>query len=259
MVVYAEYVFLNNFIIDYLLLKASVSVSGGQSSIKRLICCSIIGAIFATALPFLQVLKGVTVIKILVGIILGFLSCKQYRIKNSLLTISCLFAITFFTVGVYLCLSSIFSIKRFSVGLSLIAVIPVMLVVFFIKEYSIKIKEKQRFLSLVYDCEIIVNKVSIITKGFLDTGNRVYLNRTPVVLCGKKISEKLSMVLNDSDTYALNLTTFNGQRQIKALKNAEVKIYFSDSWHSYKKVAVGLSDRNIDYGIILHNDLFLGE
>jgi hypothetical protein len=234
-------------------------VSGGQSSKKRLFCCSVIGAIFATVLPFLQSLKEITLIKILVGVVLSFLSCKQCRFKKSLLTVSCFFAVTFFAVGVYLCLSSMFLVKSFSVGLSLIAVLPVLIVVFLIKEYSQKIKDSQKFLSLVYDCEIIVNMVSVKTKGFLDTGNRVYLNKIPVVLCSKKISEKLSMEVNDRDTYALNLTTFNGQRQIKALKNAELKIYFCDHWHSYKNVAVGLSDRNADYGIILHNDLFLGE
>ena len=259
MIVYAEYVFINNFLIDYLLLKASVTITGSQTCLKRLLICSFLGALFATALPFVQNIKGLSLIKVFVGFTMAFNSCKWYKLNNHLLTVGCFFAVSFFTVGVYLSFSYLLGFSKFSVGLSLLSVLPVVLVVFVIKNYSLSIRRRQKFLSLVYDCKITVGKKVFLTKGFLDTGNRVYLNQKPVIMCAKKISKELCLVANTMDTYALNLTTFNGQREIKAIKNVRVEIYFNGAWHIYKDVAVGLSDRRLEYGLILHNDLFLGE
>ena len=51
MTVYIEYAILDNFVIDWILLKATLSLTGRTAKKGRLFICSFIGAIFALITP----------------------------------------------------------------------------------------------------------------------------------------------------------------------------------------------------------------
>ena len=55
MTVYIEYVLIDNFIIDYLLLKTSLALSGVMVKRARLFFCAFLGAGFALLLPVISV------------------------------------------------------------------------------------------------------------------------------------------------------------------------------------------------------------
>ena len=55
MTVYIEYVIIDNFIIDYLLLKTSLVLSGANAQRARLLFCAVLGVGFSLLLPIISV------------------------------------------------------------------------------------------------------------------------------------------------------------------------------------------------------------
>jgi stage II sporulation protein GA (sporulation sigma-E factor processing peptidase) len=259
MVVYAEFVFINNLIIDYLLLKASNCVIGLRTCFLRLLFCAFLGAVFATLLPLISRVKGLLFIKITVGVIMALLSSKSYRVRSYIYLVVCFFAITFFAVGSVLCVCSILGFKNYSIGIYVFSVIPICFVLLLTKRYSKYFYSQKKFNSCVFNCDISVGDLTLKTNGFLDTGNRVFIGQKPVVICNKNISEKLLSVAFKQGTYALKLTTLGGKSEIQTIKNATLKIYFNDKWHIYENVALGLSKHSFSYGLILHSEVLSGD
>ncbi|MBO7186970.1 MAG: sigma-E processing peptidase SpoIIGA [Clostridia bacterium] len=109
---------------------------------------------------------------------------------------------------------------------------------------------KKRF---VYKTRLIIGENSYDCLGFLDTGNQVYDGVFPVVLCGKKLSQKIKNGTILVDTYVLKLTTAIGVGQVKLIKNA--KILVENLTNNYKIVSVGLLDKSLKSDLLLHPDL----
>ena len=74
MKVYIEYVLIDNFVIDYLLLKATFAVTGYPYSKGRLFLCAFLGSLFALLYPLIPVGEPfITISKILFGLFLTFI------------------------------------------------------------------------------------------------------------------------------------------------------------------------------------------
>ena len=54
MIVYIEYVLIDNFIIDYLMLKATFNLTGMPVKKRRLFLCAFLGAAIALMYPLMQ-------------------------------------------------------------------------------------------------------------------------------------------------------------------------------------------------------------
>ena len=82
MTVYIEYVLINNFIIDFFLLKTTFLLSGKSAKIYRLILASIFGSVVALIYPLVNLSPILTALfKLLVGIMLLVIS-KNYSEKK---------------------------------------------------------------------------------------------------------------------------------------------------------------------------------
>ena len=100
MTVYIEYVFIDNLIIDYLLFKATFTLTGNGYNKGRLLFCAFLGGVFALLYPLISAHTViVTVIKVLFGLLIMLLANSYRTKKNFYVNTVVFFGLTFLVGG----------------------------------------------------------------------------------------------------------------------------------------------------------------
>lgn len=261
MVVYIEYVLIDNFVIDYLLLKATFVITNLSVKKGRLFLLAFLGAIFALTYPFMQQIGFLlTIIKILFGLLLMLLATNYKSIKSYYVNTLIFFALTFLTGGVIIGLSNILGIElgtEFSIA---IIILPAYLIIKGITELIKYLYRRKDEVAFLYDIELTLNGKVVKTKGFLDTGNGLYYNNQPVIICNKGLF--LSFINSNSvlpKMEKIECKTVAGSSTLFAVKISTLKIYFNSEERIFNNVVMAISKvDSVDYQVILHSAL-MGE
>lgn len=256
MAVYIEYVLIDNFVIDYLLLKATFTLTGNGYKKGRLFLCAILGGIFALVYPLINTHAIlITLIKILFGILLMLLATNYRSAKNFYVNTLVFFAMTFLTggavIGIYSLLGLDYS-KEYSIALM---VLPVFLLIQGLTAVVKHIYRRKDIAILIFDCEIAVGESKLKVKGFTDTGNGLYDGDSPVIICGKKTIKKLFSGLKEiPKIYRLNFSTVSGKDDMLAVKLKYLKIYSGEQMNIFNNVTLCVAKSSVgnDYDVILH-------
>ena len=116
MTIYIEYVIINNLIIDYMLLKATFSLTRTEYRKRRLFLCSLFGALISLIYPLLEThFLILTLVKVLSGALIVVLANDYKKIKYFYINALVFFFCTFLTggaiIGVYNVLGVDYSIE----------------------------------------------------------------------------------------------------------------------------------------------------
>ena len=112
MIIYVEDVLINNFIIDYLMLKATFVLTGTPLSKGRLFLCAFLGAIIALIFPLIVSEKVLSsIIRILSGCLILLIAYKWKWIRSYFINLTVFFTYTFLLIGVILGIASIFNVN----------------------------------------------------------------------------------------------------------------------------------------------------
>ncbi|MCQ2387032.1 MAG: sigma-E processing peptidase SpoIIGA [Clostridia bacterium] len=252
MIIYIEYVLIENFIIDFLLLKATTKISKTKAKKIRIIISSIFGAVFSLIFPLIKVNQIVVILlKGLFGMILT-LWLYKWNSKRQF----------FFSLGIFLCLTFIsggliYSVKKYLISNELIilfSILSVYIITIIVKKIVNNVYKKKNVSSFIFDIEVGVGKTKINATGFLDSGNGVYDKNHPVIFCGVNVFKKL---LNNSSVKTLKKISFFsviGSDEKSAIVVDYVKIYFNGQANIIKDVRVCAIKKSIfcDCEFLLH-------
>ncbi len=254
MVVYVEYVFIDNLVIDYLLLKLTLQVLGVKPKKARLFLCALLGAGFALLMPVFT-FNNIALIfyKCFSGIIIFCLSIKKPNKKELYRGIIIFFLLTFLTGGAIIGIFSLFNVdynKELSIAL-MIAPVYLLIKAF---ESVIKYLYKRREVEVnCYKTVISLGGKSIECKGFVDTGNMLFDGDVPVIIVSK--STGVSLIGNSVPKIKyIDYQTTSNKDKMLTVQNATVEIYLGDKPSKIDNVRVGVSKVNIgaEYNVILH-------
>ena len=258
MTVYIEYVIINNVIIDYLMLKATFVLTGNPIHKRRLFLCAFLGGIVAMVYPALEVNQIIlTLVKIASGLLIVLLASEYKGVKSFYVNAVIFFFYTFLTGGVIIGVFNLFGIEYQTEFTVASIVIPVYLVLRFCGEVVKYFFQRKTVASLIYRVEVSHNKQTLATKGFLDTGNSLFDNGEPVILCDKKLAKRLiGENLVKIKFKKIEISTATGSRQNLAFKLDKLILYIADKAHIFENVTVCISHLNFNgYELILHPDL----
>ncbi len=256
MTVYIEYVLIDNFIIDYLLLKATFSTTGITVRKGRLFLCALLGALVALIYPlfskyyFLQ-----TVFKILSGMLIVLLCAKFKTAKTFVINALVFFSYTFITGGAIIGIYNVFGLSYESELTVAFIVIPVY---FLISGFTAVIKYlyRRKFVaSLTVKTELSYNGKKITLSGFYDTGNGVFDGDIPVIFCEKDTF--INLIGEDffgGKLKKIHVSTVSGQVENFAVKLDQLKIYNKDEPNIYNNVTLCAVNKSVGegYEVILH-------
>ncbi len=254
MTVYFEYVLIDNFVIDYLLLKTTFEIVGKTFSKKRLIFCSLLGAILSLIFPLISIEMIKIPLKICCGLFLTLIS-NAYNSKKEYYVVTVIFfALTFALGGAIIGVYQIFNIDyshEISIALMFLPVYILLKGIVVVVKFLYRRKDVMR---LVCKISLRLGEVEIEGKGFLDTGNGVFYNDRPVIFCGKSLAKKFFKGSNLPKMQTITVNTVNGQSKNIAFTLDEFKVWEGDEPNIYSNVMLCvLSEANWSgYEVILH-------
>lgn len=177
MIVYIEYVLIDNMIIDYVILYLTSLIMRVKISIIRLLFGAGIGTIFAYIMPFLNINSCLLmIIKILIGFLICICVNQNIRIKAFMLFYSIFLLMTFVMGG--LCIAIIFLLSGelilinyqldFPMG---VLILIICLYALYLKKVLYSLKKRSKITDYVYDVKLIENGKEIEILAFFDSGN----------------------------------------------------------------------------------------
>ncbi len=272
MQVYIEYAFLDNFIMDFLLIRISLKCAKIKTSVLRLIVASIIGTVLTITLSLFTFKSGILIVlKILLGLLIAFLGGSYIKVKDYFLGAFYFFLFTFLSGGIIIAVFNLAGIDYESYFiLNYDSVIPIgvtFLIVYLsskgftlLIENIIKNKENENFFR---KCEIVVKGKKLKAVGFIDTGNKLYDNFTglPVIIASQSFIKRLALNNSLPSTYKnLKIETVNGSSTIKIFYIDKLMIYKGTQMNIYNNVLLGEGYLNLDVGekcdLLLHSTLY---
>jgi len=272
MSIYVEYVIIDNFVVDLLILYLVARSLHLRSNKWRVIIGSVIGTIFALISPFL-VLTDVlmVVVKIILGIIMVSILARYKGVRQFCTAYLAFLTYTFLLGGACIGVLGLFNADITSmITLTYSYQVPVGLLILIIwiyvriiAEVSKYINKRKEVKSFLYDVIVENKNIRLNLAGFLDSGNHLYDEREslPVVVVNKGMFFKIFPDLktnksNAHDAHYIYYCTVSGYNQrMLVAKPTSFKVVLSDGEVILEKeVLIGLSNIKLEscYDCLLH-------
>ena len=272
MQVYIEYALLDNFIIDFLLLKISYKASRVKSGKLRLFIASVTGAIIAVLFPLLSLnLPFLVILKVLSGMLIVFIGGSYVKLSAFFTAFIYFLFFTFLSGGVIIAVFILAGIDyTLYYSLNYDSAIPIGVTVLFVYlstqgllyliDRIATVKETQNFLR---KCEVIIKGKKIKVNGYIDSGNKLYdeLTGLPIIVASQKFIKNMYLkgVLPERFR-TLNVSTVNGESAIKIFQVDKLLIYNGVKVNIYNNVLLGEAHTHfgdaLGYELLLHSTLY---
>ncbi|MBQ8886001.1 MAG: sigma-E processing peptidase SpoIIGA [Clostridia bacterium] len=242
MEVYIEIAFLENFLIDGMLLTLSLKAARRKTSVLRIILASALGAVFAIIFPLLSLGKTAALaLKFPVGALLCFVAIGEKGAGRYALSVVFFYALSFALGGMLLAIFGAFSLPYEAAQSGyLIASAPVggmiagcfffaLFALWFIK----RLHARRRIMRFIYPCRVVCGEREIAADGFLDSGNRAAVAEEETLFGALKsrplnfISPELAFELlgEAAMTAETTVQTVSGRKKIKIFRADKLEIY----------------------------------
>lgn len=271
MEVYLEYVIIDNFLFDYMLLKLA-HIKRSSSIFKGgIFYGATIGTVVAIFIPLIQI---PTLLLFLIKIALGFLmllvSAKFNSLKQLLSTYIKFVALTFVFGGAIYAVLGFLKIdystlyKSYTiVPLSLIILLAVSIYRCCFKFFC-TLYEKRLIYPFVRECELQNRGKSIDIVGLIDSGNQlIYNNFTSVCIAGERLVNRLKECdLLGESIGSIEVRTVSGRCEILLYKFESIKIYLHGKSNIIEGPIIGIGTQAInlseEYDLILSAEYLAG-
>lgn len=285
MVVYIEYVLIDNLVINFLLFLFTSNILKLNVKKTKMFYCSLLGAGFALIMPMLTFFGIVLFLfKIFVGVLLVSLLKKYNGLKEFFASLLTFLTATFMFGGLIYFVLDLLNAKTTNSGLLIYNFqLPMGFIILIIYFYSyfmfelIKNFYKRKTVNnFIYEVSIKNKEKTVFIKAFLDTGNRLIDNETnkPVIIINYKTFDALygnisptDLLLGKLDNIPLKNSKFinalgaNGKMgKILLFETDELKIFLDNGVNIIKNAILGLSllkfNDVLEYSVLLNPLLF---
>lgn len=282
MTIYLDIVFLENLLMNYIILYGTGLILKTKMKNIRLILGSIIGAVYAI-ITYLEIIPAYSNIfmKIILSIIIIYVAFNPQNVKKMVKTLAIFYLISFVTGGCALALLYLIAPGQvvFENGV-LVGTYPMKITViagavgFLIIQYSFRANKRNlRNKDLICKLKIKICGKLIETKAFLDSGNNLKdpLTQEPVVIVEKALLEKFMQfdqekfeVKTDIQKVKMRLIPFKsiGKQNglLMGIKTEYIEIKYDEEETIINNVVLGIYNKKIskNYSALIGLDLLQG-
>lgn len=240
MTIYLDYIFVENLIIDYILLKETSHISRKNISNKKAILAAFMTSCYVLFMMYLKIEElNYVFCKILLVIVMVYIAFKPKEIREHLKIIALFFLISVINVGSLIVVTNLLNMQNTNFLLKLVIYIFSFVLSKFFANHMWQIyKRGIKNDDLIYDVKLKLNKKTYKYKAFLDTGNSVYsyTNNLPVIFA-EILDDEISKDLESKEYFNIRTVTLSNEVNKKAYIFENVQITKKDkSW--FVKVAV---------------------
>ena len=237
MIVYIEYVLINNFLVSFMLIfSTNMCLKQKNSKIRNIIAC-VFGAAMALIYPLCN-FAGIFLL--FLKCVVGFLICAIAYKTNSLKKLFIFYILFMFLTAMYgginmMIYFAIYGDFSFTKTLPLpIILFSVFLITYFLKQIIFVFYKKKQISQFFYVIEIINNNNKLITNAYLDSGNVLCApqNNKPIIVINYKIFNKLFEGFSPLKLATKKVDELKNARYIKVstvTSNGEMLVFDVDS------------------------------
>ena len=224
MIVYIDYIFIENLIMNYLLLVQTKKIAKENSRNIKIVISSIIGALYVCIMAILKLkFLNYSVCKILLSFVMIYIAFTPKKIAIYIKEILIFIFILIINIGTYLTLIYLFNMKMNSNAVKIALYIFGYIVIYIASSEAWKMfKLKLKKSNLICDVYIKNNNEYVVYKGFVDTGNN-----SKDVLTGRPVfyaNIKKNINLNDKKKVEIPVTTIAGEYYMQGYEYDDVII-----------------------------------
>ena len=263
MTIYLDYVFIENLLIDYILLKETSYISRKETTNKRNMLSAMIASSYVVIMMLFKVKElNYLICKALLVLIMIYISFKPKELNEYIKLIATFFLISAINIGTLTMIINLLSLRNINGWLKMIVYLFSLLSSKFFANHMWKIyKQNIKGKNLVYEVKIHIQGEEYKYKGFLDTGNTVfsYTHNIPV-LFAEILDEDMLEELKKKEFIFINTITLSNKQEKKAYVFDDIEIIKDKrSWQVKAAIVfekVKLSKDNT-YNMLLNYNLYV--
>lgn len=263
MKIYLDYIFIQNFLIDFILIKETAIISKQIIKNTNAVIASLTSSIYVIVMMYFRLEQlNYLICKFLLIIIMVFIAFKPDRLSKYL-KITCVFLlVSSINVGTLIMLKQLLNIQEIGILTSILFyTIGLILSKFFITRMWKVYRQDIKSNNLIYDVKIKIGLNTYKYRAFLDTGNNVYsyTYNLPVLFASLKDS-RLEKELKKLNSFEINTVTLSNMAKKKAYILDNIEVIKDNSRHLVKAAVVFENielSKNNEYDMLLNYILFV--
>lgn len=252
-----EGIFIENIILNFILLKETTYISKEEAKTSNLLLGAFLGAIYVVIMLYLKIdILNYVFFKLLLVSVIIYVSYIPKELNTYLKLILMFFVVSIVNVGTLIVIKQIGNIDNIKKWIK----VMVYVINFFLSKFVLLklwnvYKNEITKRELIYDVEIKICNKKYNYKAFLDTGNTVYSHGLPIIFASQKIKEAN---LKDIENFEVQTVTLGNITYKKAYVFENIIISNKENvW----KVKAGIvfepyKITNNSYNMILNYTLF---
>lgn len=256
MEVYIEYAIIDNFIMDYLLLKSTVWLTKKKAKTVFLVLSTCIGTLVAVIVPLFEINKAVSfLIKVVLAGLMSFLTVKHKNFVEFFKFFNVFLLLTFAVGGAVIGVLSLIGIDYSAEGINKNGFLPIGVNFFFgyvcLKATKKTIDKAMKKLDNQFVCECIIEKTGKAHSfvAFIDSGNMLFdaMTNFPIVVCDEEIAKQ---ILGSTDTPIryLPISTVSGISSMPLFDIDSITIIKKGNLQK-KNAMLGIMKKGSDVGV----------
>ena len=231
MTIYLDYIFIENFLIDYILLKETSYMARKNISYKSVIISSVIGSLYVVIMMYFKIPElNYIICKLLLAVIMIYISFKPKLVYEYIKLVSLFLLTSVINVGTLMVITNLLNLQSISGLLKLTLYISSLFLSKYFTEYMWKIYKREiRSDDLIYEVKICLGDKVYKYNGFLDTGNNVYSYTYDVpVIFGELLDESMLKDLELKESFNIRTVTLSNESNKNAYLFDKVEITKKD-------------------------------
>lgn len=258
--IYLEYIFLENIIMDFIIIKETLEVTKLKINNKKIILAAIISSIYVAIMLFFKIKEmNFALSKICLALLTIYIATEIKNIKVYLKCVLVFFMVSTINAGAYVFVANIFNLSvSNTLERALVYIATYYLAKTFIfrlwEMYKVELNKRE----LNYVVELNIKGEIYTFAGFLDTGNTVCSHGLPVIFA-EVIDEKIVDSLSNMQSYDVKTVTLGNVCTKKAYILEDIKIS-SKKQKWVVKAGVVFENRTLskqnNYNMILNYTLY---
>ncbi len=262
MTIYLDYIFIENFLIDYILLKETSYIARRQLANSRAIISSIVASLYVVIMVYFKLQElNYLICKVLLVIILIYISFNSRKVDEYIKLIAIFFLISVINVGTLTVITNLFNLHSMTGVLKVIVYISSMCTSKLFTKHMWKIyKQDVKNQDLIYEVKINFGDKTYKYNAFLDTGNTVYSYTYNVpVIFAEIMDETIMQELKKKQFFNITTVTLSNRQEKKAYIFEKIEIKKKDKrW--YVKTAIVFENTKLSkdnsYNMLLNYTLY---
>ena len=213
MTVYIDYIFIENLIMNYLLLYQTSKFIKEKTSILKIFVSSLVGSVYVTTMYLINIeILNYGILKILLSFVMIYICFTPKETKKYIKEIIVFYFISIINIGTYLIIILLFNVTLNNILKIIIYVIGAIIISLINSQMWKMFKFKLRKENLIYDVFVPNNGKYIAYKGFVDTGNTSrHLESSRMIF----YANKKDIYLEEFEIVNIKVNTVNNVENIK--------------------------------------------